>query len=133
MRHAARMPVRYYIKRKLIVPVCECSWEEDCMNEYRLLDDEYEEPILLKQDYIAANTIVCDFCGNSDNQGFPWHRHTEEDYIKLNDKLQRSIPDIMDCGDATTAKKFIAENPEIYEAYLRWPIQIQESDEQYTM
>ena len=111
----------------------EYSWEEDCANEYRLLDDEYEEPILIKQDFIAANAIVCDYCDDIDNPQFPWHKHNEDDYIKLNDKLQCRISDIMDCSNATAVEKFISENTEIYEAYLRWPIQVQESDGLYHM
>lgn len=133
MLRAARLPVGHYVKRQLIVPLREYSWEEDCAKEYRLFDDEYEEPILLRQDYVDANEIVCDFCGNLDNPGFPWHRHTEEDYINLNCKLQQRIAEIKVCKDATSAKKFIAENTEIYEAYLRWPIQVQESDGRYHM
>lgn len=108
----------------------EYSWEEDCANEYRLLDDEYEEPILIKQDFVDANTIICDYCVEP---VFPWHRHTKQDFKNLNDRLQRCIPELMMCRDITAAENFIRDNEEIYNAYLQWPIQVEELSGQYIM
>lgn len=130
MVRVARLPVKCYIKRHMIVPLCECSWEEDCANEYCLLDDEYEEPILIKQDFVDANTIICDYCGEP---MFPWHRHTRQDFINLNDRLQHCMPELMKCCDIIDAKNFIRNNEEIYNAYLKWPIQVQESSGTYQM
>jgi len=99
-------------------------WEDDCYNVYDDIDDEYEEPIIINQAVVPAREINLD----NEHVDFPWHNHSEDDFISLNEKLQGLLSEAISCKDKKSVIRFKKKHKEVYEAYFLRPLMVFEKD-----
>jgi len=105
-------------------------WEDYCTETLNESGDDYEEPIILRQEIVNAKEISL---GPYDEDvAFPWHGHSSNDFFRINEELQRLLPLIQSCKTRKDVIRLKRKHKEAYSAYFERPIQVlDEKDGQF--
>lgn len=96
---------------------------------YESSGDEVEE-VLVAQLYLNANNISLE---RHDEPTFPWHGHTREDFERLNRNLSEHLDLFRNCKSEKRAAKLKRAYPELFSAYFKTPIRVQEREKGYEL
>ena len=96
--------------------------DEELEKEYKEIKDEvYPDgekntvALLVNQGYINAAQIEA--YEEMDENSFPWHGHSLQDFEELNNELIKAIPIFQNCKTDSEVNKAIRKYPEVFEAY----------------
>lgn len=111
------------IRTALMLRKLQVRYGSDDRDVYYEYQAGEEEEVLVRQDYIRAEEIVCGKEAISE-QDFPWHGHSYQDFLDVTNRLQQLLPEILDITGEKEARRFRKKHKDIYDAYYQRPIHV---------
>lgn len=111
-------------------PVYSRYWESEAEKLYKESSDSDEDEIIQGQFFIKARDISMGFF---DTPSFPWHGHSLEDFVLLDNELQTALSAFEECNTDIAATKLMRKYRQVYLAYYRNPIRIAQTEKGYEL
>ncbi len=96
-------------------------WEEGQEDEYDNIGDDEDILIIESQECIDPTLISGE---DLKDVQFPWHGHTEKDFVYLNKRLEKCLSENGVSGGKKVAKKIKRKYPDVFDAYFQAPIKV---------